>query len=309
MKRKYMFAFAAFCAVLVVLLSLWAGGLLITQDADILPAIQKEIEENGIYAEMNADPEAGILPGDILTISWEIFFDPDTVSVDENIIAEEYVKFREGSLKNCEEYSASEVNYEKPEGINKITVISEFQCWITQAREVSLHAQIQYIEKENANTSVVYLSKKLSFADIPASVYGQPRPLAEHVHTDNRLALWLIICGSVLFISGGILGIIKMRLLSDESKVLDEDGGKSHDYFTNAIAGLRARLAKSDTRIVSDRLYHICLKIESERGNSQALEELKAKIRKAYEGDTRPEHVELLIGELEKIIKDGGEAK
>jgi len=308
MKLKYLLTLAAFCAVLAALLSLWVGGLL-TQDADILPAIQKEIEGRGIYAEMNAEPEAGILPGDILVISWEIFFDPDTVSVDENIITEEYIKFREGSLKNCEEYSSSEVNYEKPDGINKITVVSEFQCWITQAQEISLYAQIQYIEKENANTSTVYLSKKLSFADIPVSIRGQPRPLAEHVHTDNRLALWLIVCGSILLVSGGVLGIIKLRSQSGERESLDEEDDESHDYFSNAIASLRARIIESDARAVSDRLYHICLKLESERGNSQALEQIKAKIRKAYESEIRSEHVKLFIEELEQIIRDGGEAK
>ena len=40
-----------------------------------------------------------------------------------------------------------------------------------------------------------------------------------------------------------------------------------------------------------------------------SIEELKAKIRKAYESEIRSEHVKLFIEELEQIIRDGGEAK
>lgn len=309
MKKKHIaLASISVCALIIALLSLliWIGGDIFVEKNEVLPSIHAELLNSGIYAQFNVDPEVGILPGDILLISWKIFFDPKTVEVDKNKIAEQYLEFKDNYLVSCEEYNLVKLKERTLRNARVITITAVFQCWFTQEQEITLQAMFQYsqVGKDSlASTSTLHLNKNIAFASIPID---KPRPLAEHTFPGHGLDIWLIALGAMFIICGAALPI-KIAVSENKKRIAhDHDEISSGDDPLKTIAALR----NMPTNIAFDKLYHLCLKIEKEEGTQDSLNLLKSKLREMYGiNEVEREDFENCLDSLENILKNGGEAK
>lgn len=308
-KKRTILLIAIFLVTAATLLSLWLGGAL-NQESTILPSIQEKLTDKGIYARLDAEPEAGILPGDILHISLDIFFESAMFSVDENELAENYIGFREDSLRGCEEYGPPVFESKSIGSIEHITISHEFQCWFTQEKEISLNLMVGYTKKESSDASTIHLTKRVAFTSIPITA-SAPKPLAEHVYARSRLGIWIIGVGAILMLCSIGIYVAAQVHASGKKTAKDTPDETPGDYFSHKIAALRAMLENHDVRVISDKLYHLCLELEAARGKLDNLKPIKKSLLEAYEKDAvvKQEDIKQYLDLVQQIAKNGDDAK
>jgi len=304
-KHHRALALIAVCAAIIALLSslIWIGGFF-REKEEVLPSIKTELDKNGIYAQLDVTPEVGILPGDILIIEWKIFFYPETIEVDKNKIAEQYINFKENYLVRCEEYSHVILREKTLKNIRIISVTVEFQCWFTEAREMTLETMFQYSQIKNGvliSTSTLRPRKNIAFASMSAD---NPRLLAEHTFPGHGLDIWLIVMGAIFIVCGTVFAVKTLVSLNKKHKTENRDVGSPDNDPLKTLTALKTIPLRS----ACDKLYHLCLKIEKENGRSNSLDSVKRKLQQAYRTDeVQQEDFEDCLNAVENILRNGGE--
>jgi len=307
-KKRALQIFAIFCVLAAALLVLYFTGAF-KREEQISPIAQREVEKNGILAEFYVEPEAGILPGDILRLQLEILFDPSRVEIDAKKSAEEYVQFKNNSLRDCEEYKTAELNDETMANLSRIKLHASFQCWLIGPQQISLTIPVQYTQKEDEkrNASTLHLSKRLSFIALPTA--NDPRPLAEHRVSRNIPGILLIALGSVIIFSTALWLAISKRLRQKAKGLPGESSAP--DYYIDLMSKITEAIAQPDLTVAYDKMYHLCLDLETKNENlNTVIKPLKDRLRPMYEHKAiSHEEAESILDELRQIIKAGGEAK
>jgi hypothetical protein len=310
-KIKYIaIAILAVMAISLSLLFLWKMELILADGKIKVPSNTKEqVMLESIYAEFNIEPEAGILTGDILRVSLGTYFDYPRIEVDESLVAEEYITLKEVSFSGCEEYTPPKIESGEVDGISYIFLSGEFQCWPTKEEKKSISAKIQYVDKENSKTSTLAFSKKISFAAIP--VDNKPKEYKSHVSDDSQIDLWITSFGVAIIIGGIVLLLVTRHRIKTEKSICRYVEPGSHDYFIFKLTALKKGLAEYAPEVILDKLYHLCLEFEEQRGENAVLEETRSNLRKIYNHDSRAtkNNARAYIDEVESIMKNGGDAK
>ena len=296
MPRAWVILISLLLLCAFILLSLWNSGII--EGSAENPT---EVYENGVYGFIETNAGNGVLVGDVVHISLKVFFDERIVRLDEASIAEKYIGLKENELINCEERAKPHLKKTKiNRDIRLISLDARFQCWSTKADKVRIEVRIPYTT--GTSTGAIVLARNIDI--VPIAVGAQPRPLYMVPYDELRANAWLISGYFLIF-----LGIVLLLIFTQRIKLFRRKDAPmidtKRDYFEECIERIKDALRKDPAshNIIRDSLYHLCLKMEKERGSSPKIDHIKYALGSIYAN--RPAgDLSKIITELENAIKE-----
>jgi len=309
MKKKHLVtAFIVFCVAAITLLSLWRAGTF-GVPYELSPEVVRELDQNGIYVEAQVDPEGGVLPGDILHMNLEIIFDPDRIKVDANQIVEEYLVTQQNLSRLCEEYDSADFTESEIKGYTRFEIISTFQCWVIEEQEHTISIEVPFLTQDDLDSSSasrLTVHKKVSFATIP--VTHKPRPLVESVPIRGGWGVFILGGGALFFISGLFLFGVMLHSAKKQSQKGQEP--TFEDYLSRIIGELTVLVGRKEYHVAADKLYHLCLLFELEKGSNETVLQVKETLRKILHSQkVKKKELVACLEKFKVLAGSGGDAK
>lgn len=309
MRAVLFLAFLVALAAIGLALFLFLRGGAFGQEEEFAPEMMRELRKEGVSARLLVDPEVGVRPGDLLSISLLVAFDPNRAEVDQNQILEDYLEFKKKALETCEEYVPPEVRDGTRKGFSWFSFTFVFQCWVVDEAMLYLSPDVFYTGKDGSSGSM-YLAKYVTFTTIP--IRSGYKAMIESVVVHRGPGARLLAGGASL-LSLGFLVLGYMWFRARKKKSTGFTAKPPRDYFLESIEWLSGLVEILEPGIVADKLYHLCLQyaLEREAGEQEIaarqLESLKNELRRLYEVESiGKDEIVRYLSALKEIAKKGG---